>query len=170
MLVISPKTKIGELLDAYPQLEPVLLSLSPAFQKLRNPILRRTIAKVATIQQISVVGNLPVDDIIKRLRLEVGQPATGVEISGKPELQGEPPVWLDKNHIKFNFNATPIINSGGSPMSEVLRQSNLLASGDIMELHTPFVPAPITDMLKKKNFLVYIVSKDDDVITYITRA
>jgi hypothetical protein len=170
MLVITPKTKIGELLDAYPQLEPVLLSLSPAFQKLRTPILRRTIAKVATIQQISVVGNLPVDDIIKRLRREVGQPDADVQITGTQEIKDEPPLWLDKNRIKFNFNATPIINSGGSPMSEVLRQAGLLSSGDIMELHTPFVPAPIIDMIKGKKFLVYTVSKEDDVITYITRA
>jgi hypothetical protein len=169
MLIISPKTKIGELLDAYPQLEPVLLSLSPVFQKLKNPVLRRTVAKVATIQQISVVGNLAVDDIVRRLRSEVGQSDSDVQISGTEELQGDPPAWLDMSRIKIVYNATPVINSGGSPMSEVLRQSGVLASGDIMELHTPFVPAPITDMLKGKNFLVYSVRKEDDVITYFTK-
>lgn len=169
MLIISPKTKIGELLDAYPQLEPVLLSLSPVFQKLKNPVLRRTVAKVATIQQISVVGNLPVDDIVRRLRREVGQSDEDTYTPGTEELQGDPPAWLDISRVKIVYNATPVINSGGSPMSEVLRQSGTLVVGDIMELHTPFVPAPITEMLKKKNFLVYSVRKEDDVITYITK-
>ncbi|WP_143255013.1 DUF1858 domain-containing protein [Alkalitalea saponilacus] len=30
-LVITPKTKVGELLDTYPQLEEVLIGMSPAF-------------------------------------------------------------------------------------------------------------------------------------------
>ena len=47
-LIISPKTKVGELLDVYPELEPVLMSMSPAFEKLRNPVLRKTVARVAT--------------------------------------------------------------------------------------------------------------------------
>ena len=53
---ISPKTKVGELLDAYPELEQLLMAMSPAFEKLKNPVLRRTVAKVATLQQISVAG------------------------------------------------------------------------------------------------------------------
>ncbi len=35
---IIPATKIGQLLDAYPDLEPVLIELSPAFKKLQNPV------------------------------------------------------------------------------------------------------------------------------------
>ena len=38
-IIISPKTKVGELLEAYPALESVLMSMSPAFEKLRNPVL-----------------------------------------------------------------------------------------------------------------------------------
>ena len=57
-LIISPKTKVGELLDAYPQMEGVLLDLSPAFAKLKNPILRKTVARIATLQRAAVVGGL----------------------------------------------------------------------------------------------------------------
>ena len=41
-LLITPKTRVGELLDTYPQLEPVLVKLAPAFAKLKNPVLSRT--------------------------------------------------------------------------------------------------------------------------------
>ena len=54
-ITISPKTKVGELLDAYPELENVLMAMSPAFEKLKNPILRKTVAKVATLQQVCIV-------------------------------------------------------------------------------------------------------------------
>jgi hypothetical protein len=47
-LIITPQTKVGELLDAYPELESILFELSPAFAKLKNPILRKTVARIAT--------------------------------------------------------------------------------------------------------------------------
>ena len=72
-LVITPKTKVFDLLEAYPQLEEVLIDFAPPFKKLRNPVLRRTVGKIATLQQAASVGQVPVEDLINRLRKEVGQ-------------------------------------------------------------------------------------------------
>ena len=49
-LIIAPKTKVAELIDAYPQLEQVLIDYVPAFEKLRNPVLRKTVARITTLQ------------------------------------------------------------------------------------------------------------------------
>jgi hypothetical protein len=170
MLIISPKTKIGELLEAYPELEDVLIGMSPVFAKLRNPVLRKTVAKVATIQQIAVVGGLPLNDIIKRLRQETGQPDVDENGSAAGDQQALPPAWFNENKITDRFDATPVINSGGSPMGDVLKKSMQLEEGNILELHTPFVPAPIIDMLREKGFTAFSVQKKEDVISYITRA
>ena len=58
-LTITPDSKIGELLEAYPDLESTLLRLSPAFRHLKNPVLRRTVAKVASLRQVAAVGGVP---------------------------------------------------------------------------------------------------------------
>jgi hypothetical protein len=71
--IITPKTKVGELLDAFPQLEGSLIEMAPAFIKLRNPLLRRTIARVATLQQAALTGDVPVGELVRRLREEAGQ-------------------------------------------------------------------------------------------------
>ena len=55
-LIIAPKTKVAELIDAYPQLEGVLIDYVPAFEKLRNPLLRRTVARITTLQQAATIG------------------------------------------------------------------------------------------------------------------
>lgn len=39
-LIITPKTKVLQLIEAYPQLEAVLIGYVPAFKKLQNPVLR----------------------------------------------------------------------------------------------------------------------------------
>ena len=169
-MIISPKTKIGELLETYPELESVLIEMSPAFKKLRNPVLRRTIARVATIQQISVVGGIPVDTIINLLRMEVGQSDIQTEDTGPEYITAAPPSWFDEARITQRFDATLIINAGESPMIEILGKTMNLRPGEIFELQTPFVPAPILDMLREKKFQVHTVQKGGSVKSYIAKS
>ena len=43
---ITPSTKVNELLYAFPKLEETLIGIALPFKKLRNPFLRRSVAKV----------------------------------------------------------------------------------------------------------------------------
>ncbi len=61
---ITPSITVHALLDAYPELEEVLICIAPPFKKLRNPILRRTVAKVATLKQAASVGGVSIDELI----------------------------------------------------------------------------------------------------------
>jgi hypothetical protein len=164
-IVITPKTKVGELLDSYPALEKVLMDMSPAFEKLRNPILRRTVAKVATLQQIAAVGGLKVDEIVNRLRKEAGHD-TSLESGIDNEYLTDQPFWFDETKIVLRFDASPVINNGGSPMNDILSKTASLKNGEILELHTPFIPAPIIEMLMKKGYLVYCKKAENYVISY----
>ena len=56
--LITPETKVGALLDAYPELEAVLIELAPPFRKLKNPVLRRTVARLTSLAQAAKVGRL----------------------------------------------------------------------------------------------------------------
>jgi hypothetical protein len=168
-LIITPKTKVGELLDAYPWLESVLLELSPSFAKLRNPVLRKTVARVASLQQAAIVGGLKVDEMVNRLRREAGQEELGEDAGGGEDAAETRPEWLDASRITQHFDASPVINSGGSPMAEILSLTQTLKPGEIMELETPFVPAPIIDLLKGKDFRVYSLETDGMVKTYIKK-
>jgi hypothetical protein len=167
-LMITPKTKVGEILDAYPQLENVLLELSPSFAKLRNPILRKTVARVASLQQAAIVGGLKVEELVNRLRKEVGQDSIVGNIENGEYIVAITPYWYSNDKIGHRFDASPIINSGGSPMAEILSIVKNLQSDEILELKTPFVPAPIIDKLKEKGYNVFSMEKGNTVITFIT--
>jgi len=168
-IIISPKTKVGELLDNFPDLETVLMAMSPAFEKLKNPVLRKTVARVATLQQVAVVGGLNVEDIVNRLRKEVGQKSESNENSEASFLSAIIPEWFDTEKITKRLDASPIINSSESPMSEILRQTEMLKEGEIFEIMTPFIPAPILDLLKRKGLNVYCVPKGSHFISYIMK-
>ena len=165
-LLITPKTKIGELLEAYPELEPVLFDLAPEFKKLKNPILRKTVGKVATLQQAASLAGIPVMEIINTLRAEVGQ-----EISDKIEDQGniiyEKPGWFEEQRVKQHFDATQLINSGEHPMQEVFTRLEKTGENEIFLLITPFVPAPIIELITKKGFAHYCRKiNENEIHTY----
>jgi hypothetical protein len=168
-ILITPKTKVGELLDAYPELESVLISMSPAFEKLRNPVLRKTVARVATLQQVAVVGGLKADEIVGRLRKEVGQTESVESSAESAYLNDIVPDWFDKSKVVETYDASPVINSGASPMAEILRRTKVLNQGDIFELMTPFVPAPILDMLRTQGFKVWCIQNGPGISSFIQK-
>ena len=55
-LIITPKTRIYDLLKAYPELEETLIGSAPEFKKLRNPVLRKTITRITNISQAAIIG------------------------------------------------------------------------------------------------------------------
>jgi len=54
-------------------LEDILIEIAPAFKKLKNPVLRETIAKIAKLQQAASIGGIQTEELINRLRKAVGQ-------------------------------------------------------------------------------------------------
>jgi len=168
-LPILPKTKVGELLEAYPQLEEVLYSLSPAFSSLKNPILRRTVGRVASLTQAAAVGGLKVDELVNRLREEVGQGSISDSGEEGGYLVDTAPVWYSDDHVADRFDATPIINSGGSPMAEILQRAGKLEGDQILEVRSPFVPAPVLDVLAGKDYKNFAIRRDGDILSYVAK-
>jgi hypothetical protein len=151
---ITPDSKIGALLELYPQLEERLMQMSPAYGYLRNPILRRTVAKVATLRQVAKVGNVPLATLINTLRQSVGIEAkwSSPDVSGSIE---QAPEWMRDASVAKTFDARPVIAGGGHPLEQVLGELHELHSGEIFLLITPFLPAPLLDVIKRKGHEVW---------------
>lgn len=167
-LIITPKTKVGELLDRYPQLESLLIDMAPAFSKLKHPVLRKTIAKVATLQQAAGVGNVNINELVLRLRKAVGQEDDlGNTLDNQDYISAVIPEWYHPELVSIRINAVDIINRGESPMNEIIALAQKLDGHQIMELKTPFVPVPIIDMLRKKGFTTFSRNDGDTILSFI---
>jgi hypothetical protein len=169
-IIIAPKTKIGDLLETYPHLEDVLISLSPSFAKLKNPILRITVAKVATLQQAAVIGGMRVDDLVNRLRKEVGQQGYSGDADEASSVLSNPPDWARAENIAESFDAVPLINAGSSPMAAIVSKARKLEPGKVLSFTTPFIPAPLLDTLKEQQFTVCTVQRgEQDFINFVIK-
>lgn len=162
-LDITPDTKVGALLDAYPSLEETLIEQAPAFGKLRNPILRKTVAKVATLCQAAQVGGVSLGTIITTLRRKAGLDSTATA-EGEASAGASQPAWFSREKIAQSFDASPLLESGQHPMAIVMEHLGKLPPGGIYELITPFVPAPLLDMATKKGFASWSVTEAPDCV------
>ncbi len=68
---LSSKTKLADLLQKYPFLLNFLADLSPKFSKLKSPIMRKTVGKVATLQQVAGFGGILFGELLEKIRDEV---------------------------------------------------------------------------------------------------
>ncbi len=148
---VTPDSKVGELLERWPALERVLVEISPHFEALQNPVLRRTVAKVATLRQVAKVSGVPLAVLIERLRAGAGLPPVSVaaEDDGSPPAR---PDWAAAGAIVRSLDARADIEAGEHPMPAVMRELAQLAPGQVFELVTPFVPAPLVDLAREKGY------------------
>lgn len=167
-LNITPKTKVYDLLEVFPELEDALIEMVPAFKKLKNPVLRRTITRVTTLQQAAKVGGVNVETLINNLREMAGQDRMkGISEDEMPE---EKPDWFDAANIVKKINATPLINAGKNPLEIVLRETRDYDTDEILELVTPFYPAPLIDTMGKQGFKCWAMKIDEEEYrTFITK-
>jgi hypothetical protein len=172
--LITPQMRIGELLAAYPELEDVLIETAPAFKKLRNPALRKTVARVTSLAQAARVGGVPVTEIVQRLRAAAGQsewsPKSGTDGQREPGLGEERPDWLREATIQRTLDARPMIEAGEQPLTTVLRELTQLPENAVYELITPFEPAPLIDRAKKIGFVLWTAAMSaSEYRTYFIR-
>ncbi len=162
---INLQTKIAALLESYPELEDKLIELSPVFAKLRNPVLRKTVAKVTSIQQAAAIAGISAPLLVIELRKAVGFIVSESDLNQYDHADIEPqPDWFDKNSISIYYDARPIINAGQSPMQEILNLASKLEKGTILHFTTPFKPVPMLDILKAKGFQVWSDTENNYII------
>jgi len=168
---ILPSTKIAALLDHFPELEDVLIGLAPPFQKLRNPILRKSVARVASLQQAAAVARMNVNELVNRLRAAVGQEnlSTGAAATDTSSYFSPRPEWFSASRIVASIDEMAS-DPDKMPVVTLLQRAAKLQPGEMLELITTFLPAPGIDILKNKGLRVWSMEDESKLIrTYVSR-
>ena len=168
---ITPDTKVAELLKDYPDLEGTILQFSPSFAALKNPVLRRTVARVTSLQQAAKVANVDIVEMVNALRAAAGLSSLeenfcpGSDNSGVP-VSSEAPT----TPVTHTLDVRPIIAAGDHPKNAVVVEAAKLSPGECMELISPFPPIPLIELLQKKGYKVTMLAPEKGVVrTFVER-
>ena len=168
MKEITLQTTIAELLNEYEGMKDILININPKFKKLNNPILRRTLAKVATVKQAAFVGGMEPQELLNALRKAVGQSEIKTIKEEVKEPSLEKPSWYEEPKIIFDANI--LLAEDKNPLAEVVNGLKKLKTGDIVELQADFWPEPLIEELEKKGYLVHCQKVNEKLFkTYIKK-
>jgi hypothetical protein len=169
-LIITPKTKVHDLLEDYPELEEILVATAPPFKKLKNPVLRRTIARVTNLAQAATIANVNVEELVNTLRAKVGQDNISAMGDANQKYHTREPAWHASKNIARTIDISEMLNQGEQPVHEVLSAIKKLGDDEMLEIIAPFVPAPLLDKslsLEYKHWLKK--EKEDRYVVYFCK-
>ena len=170
MKEITMETKIADLLNNYPGMKETLIAINPKFKKLNNPVLRRTLAKVAGVRQAAIVGGMEPLELLNRLREAVGQPLVDANgLSVEEEGTTEAPDWIE-DEVKATLDAIELLDAEKNPLAEANKLLKGLNAGEMIAIMSDFKPEPLIDEFKKAGHEVYCKEESADrFVTYVRK-
>lgn len=167
--MITPNTKIAVLIKQKPEALEAIISLSPKFEKLRNPILRKVIGGRTSISMASKLGGCTVEDFFKKLQplgFEIDRNANDIE---PEDAKNKLPLFMERIQDKriVELDVRPVFETGKDPLQIILQKVKTLQQGDILKIINSFEPTPLMHLLSKQGFESYAeVISSDQVNTF----
>ncbi len=172
---IHAHTCVGPLLEAHPELEETLLALSPAFARLKNPVLRATVARFATLEHAARVGGVPLPQLVGALRRALGQ-GSGESLAesrpgaGSSTAQEGWPAWFDATRVVETLDVAAMLAKGSHPLARVRQILASHPAGALILLKSPFEPAPLLDHARQEGWQAAVVKDGEAFLTALRRA
>lgn len=154
--MITPKTKVSQLLDEHPELLEVLASFHPHFGKLRNRVLRRVMAPRVTLEQAAQIAGADLGELIVTLNHAAGYgDSTKADLSPSPLFtpSPRPPELTDLRSDRCVYlDVREDLRAGREPYPKVMAAVSGLGPDQVLVLRNIFEPIPLYDLLGARRF------------------
>ncbi len=161
-------TKISRILRENRNAVDTIASINKHFKKLNNPVLRRVLAPRVTVKDAAKIGNISVNEFLKRLE------NIGFEVIYDDETVTSSPIEDDKpkttisNLVKLDVRST--MNSGADPFSEIMGALKEMKADETLKLINIFEPVPIIQILQEKGYKSWTEKiSDNEYHTYFSK-
>lgn len=169
---IDRNTRISKLINHNPAALDAIVGISPRFEKLRNPALRKLMASRTSIAMAARVGGCTVDDFylaLGPLGFSVDHSAAEkhmVYADPKPDFINN----LSPDHI-VTLDVRPVLEKGEDPFDTIIEQVGKITNGHVLKIINTFEPVPLITHLKKQGFDASVDHiNDQEVITWFYKA
>ncbi|WP_299249102.1 DUF2249 domain-containing protein [uncultured Cytophaga sp.] len=169
-MVINSKTKISVILKHHPDALDAIVQISPTFEKLRNPFLRKIMAGRTSIEAASKIGKCSIEDFFNELEplgFEIERnKMTAVNVKSKvPDFVLNA---TEKNCVTLDVR--PILTSGDDPLAIIMSHIKQIEINHILKIINTFEPTPLIKLLEKKGVESYTNQLDENTTeTYLLK-
>ncbi|HRP55363.1 DUF2249 domain-containing protein [Agriterribacter sp.] len=168
-MMINAGTKIAAILKQNAAALDAIIALSPKFEKLRNPLLRRIMAGRTSIAMAAKIGGCTIEDFFDRLKPLGFEADTGAATvaAEAPEKSLPPFITSLKKEQIIELDVRPVMASGKDPLSMIVQKVKTIQQGQVLKIINSFEPTPLMALLEKQGFVSYADTIEPDwVETY----
>lgn len=163
-MTINADTKISALLKHHPDALETIVSLSPDFKKLRNPVLRKLMAGRTSIAMAAKIGGCKPEDFFQKL-MPLGFEA-GAPVQEKVQEQKKLPDFLrtmQPEQVK-TLDVRSMLTSGRDPLQLIIQTVKQLEAEQVLKIINSFEPTPLISVLKKQGFESFADHKSPQLV------
>jgi uncharacterized protein (DUF2249 family) len=145
--------KISEVLRRHPETLDVLIETSPAFAKLRNPVMRKVQSRLVTVAQAAGIAGIEPAALTRRLNQAAGITAADDEAAAPvATVVAAKPEWVETAPIAAELDVRPMLERGEEPFKAIMAAARQVPIGQVLQLIAGFEPLPLYDALAKQGF------------------
>lgn len=144
--------KISDVLREYPELLEVLVDLTPAFRKLRNPVMRKVQTRLVTVRQAAGIAGIDPGELVRTLNQAVGITPPDEEAGVFPAAPRALPSWVGTAPVVRELDVREMLDKGQEPFRLITGTAREVGQGEVLQLITNFEPIPLYDALGKQGF------------------
>lgn len=150
MSAVHAGDRIASVLARDERLLDVFVAASPTFEKLRSAAMRKTMARLVTVEQAARIAGIDAGDLVDRLNRALAgaapaaaEPApAAAELAPIPDaVRAMPPVDCD---VREDLRA------GIEPFRRILDAARSLPAGSVLRVRAIFEPAPLYAVLARQ--------------------
>lgn len=156
-MVIRPTDRVADVIAHDERLIKVFASASPAFERLRNPALRRVMARLVTVEQAARMAGVDAADLVARLNGHGGAVGPNRTVPVKPPASTDaaPPAAAPDelgDGPTLELDVREELRAGREPFSLIMAAKTRVPEGGTLALRTIFEPVPLYAVLSKQGF------------------
>jgi uncharacterized protein (DUF2249 family) len=150
---ITPDMTVADVIARHPNAIELLAAQHSAFERLRNPLLRKAFSRLVTLRQAAAIAGVDLAGLIEALNGDAGAAlrAAGALDTAASEPGGPPP-WLDETRVAARLDVRAAQRAGQEPLADILRAVRDLPPGGILALRNTFEPLPLYAVLGRRGF------------------
>ncbi|MBI2393055.1 MAG: DUF2249 domain-containing protein [Deltaproteobacteria bacterium] len=156
---IKATDRVAAVLARDERLLEVLVSASPAFEKLRNGALRRTFANLVTVEQAARIARVDACGLLERLNRALTEGAVGgatdeaMPRAPAPELPPLPAALARTPAARIvDLDVREDLRAGREPFQRIVDAAKALPADGVLRVRAIFEPAPLYGVFAKRGF------------------
>ncbi len=151
-MVIRKDDRVSAVLRHDEALIDVFTSVSPAFEKLRNPRLRKVMSRLVTVEQAARIAGVDPDELVRRLNAGAGADAAAEPLArsrpAAPPAAELPAALRELPAEKIvEVDVREDLRAGREPFSRIMASRRDVPEGGALVVRAIFEPVPLYDVL-----------------------